>query len=387
MIFFSLSLYAEESAERAVPAQDLLVKSEVETAISMLGAIYAKHKEGEMSLVEAKKLGADLLRELRYGTDGYFWADTTEGVNVVLYGRKEVEGRSRLEERDKKGTFYIREILAKAGAGGGYVEYWFPKRGEAIARPKRSYLLPFEPFGWVVGSGYYPDAGSDRDDPAIELKRFVEEGARLISQKGERAFDAFRQRGGRWFRGDRYLFVWDLNGTRYLYPPNKKGEGQNVRDLKDADGKPIGELFIEIASSKKGKGWAHYRWPRPGGKTPDWKSTYLTRVETPSGHTFIIGSGAYDMPVQKSFIIETVDSAVKRIEREGPNAFDSFRSDRSQYLYQIPISSSSRKKVSNSSMQPFRNWKGAMCSTTMTTEGITSSKSSSALRKRRERDG
>jgi len=144
---------AERSDNSA--AQDLLIKSEVETAVSMLQAIYAKHQQGEMTLEKAKKLGADLLRELKYGTGGYFWADTTEGVNVVLYGRKDVEGRNRLEDKDPKGTYYIKELLAKAKTGGGYVEYWFPKKGQATAQPKRSYVLLFKPFQWVVGSGYY----------------------------------------------------------------------------------------------------------------------------------------------------------------------------------------------------------------------------------------
>jgi len=152
-----LSLPADAQAEKleTASAQDMLIKSEVQTAVSMLQAIYTKHQEGEMSLVQAKKLGADLLRELRYGTEGYFWADTTEGVNVVLYGRKDVEGKNRFEAKDKQGTFYIKEILAKGKAGGGYVEYWFPKKGETTSQPKRSYVLLFKPFKWVVGSGYY----------------------------------------------------------------------------------------------------------------------------------------------------------------------------------------------------------------------------------------
>ena len=136
-------------------AQDLLIKSQVETAVSMLQAIHAKHRRGEVTLEKAKELGAGLLRELRYGADGYFWADTTEGVNVVLYGRKDVEGRNRLEDKDPKGTYYIKEFLAKAKDGGGYVEYWFSKKGQTTTQPKRSYVLLFEPFGWVVGSGYY----------------------------------------------------------------------------------------------------------------------------------------------------------------------------------------------------------------------------------------
>lgn len=137
-------------------SQDMLIKNEVETAISMLQAIYVKYEAEEMPLKQAMKLGADLLRELRYGADGYFWADTEEGVNVVLYGREDVEGKNRLEAKDEHGTFFIKELLA-AGAkdGGGYVEYWFTKKGESKAEAKRSYVLLFKPFGWVVGTGYY----------------------------------------------------------------------------------------------------------------------------------------------------------------------------------------------------------------------------------------
>jgi len=150
-----VSAGSQPEKKEQTPAQDLLVKSEVETAVSMLQAIFAKHKRGELTLEKAKELGADLLRELKYGTDGYFWADTTEGVNVVLYGRKDVEGRNRLEDKDCKGMFYVKEFLAKAKAGGGYVEYWFSKKDQTVAHPKRSYVLLFEPFGWVIGSGYY----------------------------------------------------------------------------------------------------------------------------------------------------------------------------------------------------------------------------------------
>ncbi len=153
--FTSLPVGAQPETSEIMSAHDLLIKSEVETAVSMLKAIFTKHQQGEMTLDQAKKLGADLLRELRYGDEGYFWADTTEGVNVVLYGRKDVEGRNRLEDKDQQGTYYIKEFLAKGKAGGGYVEYWFPKKGDTISQPKRSYVLLFKPLGWVVGSGYY----------------------------------------------------------------------------------------------------------------------------------------------------------------------------------------------------------------------------------------
>jgi len=151
-----LSLAACAHVEKPkTQSRDLLIKCEVETAVSMLQAIYAKHQEGRMTLKQAKKIGSDLLRELRYGSEGYFWADTTNGVNVVLYGRKDVEGKNRLENKDKKGEFYIKDFMAKGTAGGGYVDYCFAKKGQKKTQPKRSYVLLFKPFGWIVGSGYY----------------------------------------------------------------------------------------------------------------------------------------------------------------------------------------------------------------------------------------
>jgi len=156
--FYLLSLSscsAGQSDGNRTIDQDLLIKNEVETVISMLQGIANRQQAGEMTLENAKDLAAGLLRGMTYGKDGYFWADTIEGVNVVLYGRSDVEGRNRLEDKDENGTYYIKEIISTAKAGGGYVEYWFPKKGETTAQPKRSYVLLFEPFGWVIGTGYY----------------------------------------------------------------------------------------------------------------------------------------------------------------------------------------------------------------------------------------
>lgn len=58
----------------------------MENALSLLDAIYQKSENGEMTFEEAQKAGADLLRALRFGENGYFWADTYEGTNVVLLG-------------------------------------------------------------------------------------------------------------------------------------------------------------------------------------------------------------------------------------------------------------------------------------------------------------
>jgi len=136
---------------------DSNIKQQVENACSMLQSIFNKTKSGEYTLSQAKVIGADFLRELKYGTDGYFWADTYDGTNVVLLGT-ESEGKNRLHATDAAG-FKMVEAAIDAGRKpeGGYVDYQFPKPNETSPSPKRAYTKAFEPFQWVIGTGNYTD--------------------------------------------------------------------------------------------------------------------------------------------------------------------------------------------------------------------------------------
>lgn len=141
--------------------QDILIKTEVQTAVSMLDYFYGKTADGTTTFEQAKLEAADALRQLRYGDDktGYFWADTTEGVNVVLYGKADVEGKNRYNDH-VNGVYYVRNILEKGMNGGGYTDYYYPKINGEEPKEKRAYSMVYEPFGWVVGTGYYiEDAG------------------------------------------------------------------------------------------------------------------------------------------------------------------------------------------------------------------------------------
>ena len=133
------------------------IKNQVDSAISLLNEVYEGYERGEYSLDKAKEMGADLLRDLRYGDGGYFWADTYEGVNVVLLGNT-TEGTNRMDAKDTNGNSYMKDIIsAGRNPDGGYSDYVFPKAGETEPSPKRAYSKSFEPFEWVIGTGNYID--------------------------------------------------------------------------------------------------------------------------------------------------------------------------------------------------------------------------------------
>ncbi|MCY6369297.1 methyl-accepting chemotaxis protein [Clostridium ganghwense] len=148
------------------------IKTEVETMVSILQSYYDKYQNGKMTLEEVKNLGADTLRKARYGKEGYFWADTSTGVNVVLLG-KDSEGKNRYNLQDKKGNYIIQDIIQNGmKEDGGYTDYWFPKNGGTEPLPKRAYSLYFEPFDWVIGTGNYID---DIDNLIMQKKTVLEE--------------------------------------------------------------------------------------------------------------------------------------------------------------------------------------------------------------------
>ncbi len=137
---------------------DQVIKSQVEQAMSMLRVVYSMSERGDLSFEDAKALGSSLLRASRYGKDGYFIADTTDGVNVVSLGRTDTEGKNRFDLQDVKGNYFIRDMIANGKAAeGGYTDYWFPKVGETEPSPKRSYSKEFKPFGWIISTGNYVD--------------------------------------------------------------------------------------------------------------------------------------------------------------------------------------------------------------------------------------
>lgn len=144
---------------------DAQIKGQVENVITLLEGIYEEYQNGVYTEDEAKKLAADMVRELRYGESGYFWIDTYEGDNVVLLGQ-ETEGTNRLETKDSHGYQMIKDIIQNGRKeDGGFTEYYYTKENSTETYPKRAYSKAFEPWQWVIGTGNYVD---ELEDLAVE---------------------------------------------------------------------------------------------------------------------------------------------------------------------------------------------------------------------------
>ncbi len=155
---------------------DLTIKSAVDSVVSSLAGVKADVDAGKMTAAEGEKLAASIVRNAKYGETGYFWADTIEGTNVVLLGKADVEGTSRLALKDKKGTMIIQEFIKMSkDKGFGYLDYYFPKPKQTEALLKRGYIKLDPSFGWMIGTGNYIDdiEAKVNEERALADKAFI----------------------------------------------------------------------------------------------------------------------------------------------------------------------------------------------------------------------
>lgn len=141
--------------------------------------------------------------------------------------------------------------------------------------------------------------GFDENPYKDEVVAFVAEAVVEIETKGAEAFDEFRKEGSAWFEGERYVFVWGLDGYRFCYPIDPAGEGVNVSELEDPAGRPIGQMILDAAKSENGAGWVHYQWVNPTDDQTMWKSTYVQKAVGPDGTEYLAGSGLYKHPASE----------------------------------------------------------------------------------------
>ncbi len=147
----------QEEEENIRKDYDDSIRQQVEMVVSLLDSYKADIDAGVYTMEEGMQLAADKVRELRYGKDGYFWVDQSDGVNVVLLGN-EVEGTNRMGTKDVTGYEMVKAFIQGAVAEGScYTDYQYPKEGETEPMPKRAYTQYYEPFDWVIGTGNYVD--------------------------------------------------------------------------------------------------------------------------------------------------------------------------------------------------------------------------------------
>ncbi len=105
-----------------------------------------------------KKEALKTIAEMRFGKSGYFWINDTTPTMIMHPIKPALNGKNLSKAKDPNGVYLFNEMVKVAKTKGeGMVEYSWAKPGFDKPVPKMSYVILFEKWNWIVGTGEYID--------------------------------------------------------------------------------------------------------------------------------------------------------------------------------------------------------------------------------------
>ncbi len=129
-----------------------------------------------------------------------------------------------------------------------------------------------------------------------DLEEFVKDAAVFANQSGKAsALAVFNQAGGRFTRGDLYVYAYDRNGTLLAHPYQRDLVGTNRLNWTDPRGLPVIHIGSHVAA--QGGGYIAYLYPSPSesAMNESRRESYVPKIGyvCPAGDDWWIGSGIY----------------------------------------------------------------------------------------------
>ena len=242
------------------------IRGRVYEAHAIATHLYEQYCESK-SPEELQSVVREALRPIRYNNGrGYYFAESTDGVNQLFADRPALEGKSLLDTQDTHGAYVTRDMhdIVREHGEGFYAYTWTKPGMEGKDFLKISFVKRFEPFDWFFGSGEYIA------DTEVEIQREVLDRVSRL----------------RWGE-DGYVFVLRDDGVCISHI-NPTLVGQNMMDATDALGKPFIREFYQVGRS--GGGFVEYTWNKPS-KAEDAPKLAYAQVYEPWG--WVVGAGTY----------------------------------------------------------------------------------------------
>jgi methyl-accepting chemotaxis protein len=160
VVFAGMTFFQIRSATTAIYSERYeMLRTQVETAISVMKTYDDRAKAGEFSVQDAKKKAFEMLNKMKFEPDGYFFGYDYDVV-LVFHPTSPSVGKSNKGKTDPNGYAYRDDLVKYGREGGGYVEFIGPKPGHDpndYSFPKAAYAKAYEPWQIVVVTGLYTD--------------------------------------------------------------------------------------------------------------------------------------------------------------------------------------------------------------------------------------
>ncbi|GHX98066.1 methyl-accepting chemotaxis protein [Vibrio cholerae] len=130
--------------------------------VTAVKPLYESDKAGE-NQAQAKQI----LKAMRFDSDGYFFAYDSQGVNTLHAIKPELEGKNLYGMKDENGVAVIAGLIDASKTGDGFLYFSWHKPTINAQAPKLGYAEYLPKWDWVLGTGIYID---DVDTQVAEFR-------------------------------------------------------------------------------------------------------------------------------------------------------------------------------------------------------------------------
>ncbi|MGB0895275.1 MAG: cache domain-containing protein [Parashewanella sp.] len=134
-------------------------KEELKNYIALAqGAISHVYQDPNLDENQAQDLVKQILNDMRFGEDGYYFAYKLDGTNLVLPNQQWRVGKNWMDMEDQNGVKIVKGLIDQAKQGGGYIQYVFnqPSKNGEVSK-KLAYSTLLDKWQWMLGTGVYLD--------------------------------------------------------------------------------------------------------------------------------------------------------------------------------------------------------------------------------------
>ena len=135
----------------------LKAQSQIENVSSLIES-HLDRAEEHGGIEKAKAAALNLIKDIRYSGDQYFWVNDMDGIMLMHPVNENLIGKNIIDIKDPFGNQPFSDIIDIAkNKGSGHYKYWWKTKNYTEPREKISYVKGFSDIGWVVGTGNYID--------------------------------------------------------------------------------------------------------------------------------------------------------------------------------------------------------------------------------------
>ncbi|MDP5241049.1 cache domain-containing protein [Uliginosibacterium sp. 31-16] len=158
---------ADAETRAVLPVLESARRTELKHYVDLaMGAIEHLHDAPDQQAARAHAL--NILQQLDFGEDGYFYVYDQRGRNLMHPREPQLVGKDLWDMLDPQGVPTIQRLIAQAKAGGGYVEFFWNRPSTHRVERKLGYVALEPKWGWMIGTGIYLD---DLDDARMRIEK------------------------------------------------------------------------------------------------------------------------------------------------------------------------------------------------------------------------